>query len=384
MKKILFKISDGIKVFSVAAIMVIIVATMIMEIASKKKDYSESENRHLATFPEISFETIKNGDFTKGVENYLCDHFPFRDSFMHIYAYVQRVEGKKEINGVYLCDDGYYIEKNEPYKNTDKFVSKIKGLCDNYSDVNITLMMVPTAITINKDKLPKNADGGTQLEEIEKVKGKLNNYSDKLTICDVTNELMEGAKEGAMYYKTDHHWTTLGAYYAFKKYCKDNGLSDHGIEEYELNEVSKDFYGTISSKVNDTKIKPDKIVSFDKDRDLEVMYQSGLSDSLYNEEYLDKKDKYSYFLNNINDKIIITNKSIKEDRKGKTLLVYKDSYANCFVPFLTDEFETIIVLDSRYYMYGGASLAKDFNVTDILVLYNMNTVDTDTGINGIY
>ena len=192
------------------------------------------------------------------------------------------------------------------------------------------------------------------------------------------------AVEGTVFYKTDHHWTTLGAYDAFKKYCSDLGLAEHPIDEYTLTEVSKDFYGTISSKVNDKDLKPDKMVSFTKKNTLDINYQNATGHVLYNEGYLKRRDKYSFFLNNINDKIVIKNKKIKEDRKGKSLLVYKDSYANCFIPFLVDEYETIIVLDTRYYMNGGEELVEDYGVTDILVLYNMNTVDSDTGVSGIY
>ncbi|HAV90892.1 DHHW family protein [uncultured Eubacterium sp.] len=374
-------VSEFAKRFTVYIVAILIVLASALEMGLSKEKYSESENRYLAQFPEFSFETLKNGKFTKGLEDYLCDHFPLRDDFMKLYAKVQKLEGKEEINGVYVCKDNYYIEKPKPYENMDKFVRHVNGLASTYENCNVNLMLVPTAITIYKDKLPKNADGGCQLEEIEKVKEKLDS---KVNFIDVSETLKKGAEEGTVFYKTDHHWTTLGAYDAFKKYCSDLGLAEHPIDEYTLTEVSKDFYGTISSKVNDKDLKPDKMVSFTKKNTLDINYQNATGHVLYNEGYLKRRDKYSFFLNNINDKIVIKNKKIKEDRKGKSLLVYKDSYANCFIPFLVDEYETIIVLDTRYYMNGGEELVEDYGVTDILVLYNMNTVDTDTGVSGIY
>ena len=184
-----------------------------------------------------------------------------------------------------------------------------------------------------------------------------------------------------MFYKTDHHWTTYGAYFAYENYCKALNLVPYKMDEYNIKVVSDSFYGTVFSKVNDMSVKPDEIVCFEKDRNLNIMYQGGMSDSLYNESYLEQKDKYSFFLNNINDKIIIENKDINN---SKVLLVAKDSYANCFIPFLTDYYEKIIVLDTRYYMYGVSGLIEKENVTDILLLFNMNTIDTDAAINGIY
>lgn len=373
--------SEFAKRFTVYIVSILIILFAVLEIAVPKKEYSEAENRYLAKFPKFSFETLKNGEFTKGLEDYLCDHFPLRDNFMKIYAKVQKIEGKEEINGVYVCKDGYYIEKPKPYENMDNFIANVNDLTDSYPNCNVNLMLVPTAITVYENKLPKNADAGNQLEEIDIVKNQLN---DKIKFIDVYDSLMEGAKEGNIFYKTDHHWTTLGAYDAFKKYCLDMGLDEHPIEEYTLTEVSKDFYGTISSKVNDKALQPDKIVSFTKDLTLDVFYQNSTGRVLYNEGYLSKRDKYSFFLNNINDKIVIKNKKIKESRKGKNLLIFKDSYANCFVPFLVDEYETIIVLDTRYYLEGAETLIEDYDVSDILVLYNMNTVDTDTGVAGIY
>jgi len=374
-------LSDFAKRLTVYIVAVLIVLGAILEMGSKKKTFSETENRNLATFPTFSFSTLKSGEFTKGLEDYLCDHFPLRDKFMKLYSKVQKVEGKDEINDVYICKDNYYIEKPKPYEHMDTFVKNVNDLAEYYENCDISLMLVPTALTIYKDKLPKYADEGNQLEVIEDVKSKL---SSDIRFIDVYDTLMEGAKNGAVFYKTDHHWTTLGAYYSFCKYCEDLGLSEHLIDEYTLTEVSKDFYGTISSKVNDEDLVPDKIVSFTKDQNLSVIYQDNNGKSLYNEGYLNQRDKYSFFLNNINDKIVINNKNIKEDRKGKNLLIFKDSYANCFVPFLVDEYETIVVLDTRSYLYGAEELIEDYDITDILVLYNMSTVDTDTGIKAIY
>lgn len=374
-------VSEFAKRFTVYIVAIFVILSAVLEIGLNKVTYSESENRYLAKFPKFSFETLKNGEFTKGLEDYLCDHFPLRDDFMKLYAKVQKIEGKDEINNVYIGKDGYYIEKPKPYEHMDEFVANVNDLCDSYPNCSVNLMLVPTAITVYKDKLPKNADGGNQLEEIEKVKSEL---SDKIKFIDVYDTLVEGSEEGAVFYKTDHHWTTLGAYDAFKKYCSDMGISEHKIDEYTLTEVSKEFYGTISSKVNDNKLEPDRMVSFTKELTLDINYQSSTGHSLYNESYLTKRDKYSFFLNNINDKIIIKNKKVKESRKGKNLLIFKDSYANCFVPFLVDEYETIIVLDTRYYLDGAEDLIEDYDINDILVLYNMNTVDTDTGVAAIY
>ena len=106
------------------------------------------------------------------------------------------------------------------------------------------------------------------------------------------------------------------------------------------------------------------------------------TDSLYNFDYLEKKDKYSMFLDNIHPLIEITNETADSQRE---LVLIMDSYANAMVPFLVNHFKKVYVFDTRYYKQGPSSFIKDHpQVTDVLLLYNMNTIDTDLGIGGIY
>ena len=112
-------------------------------------------------------------------------------------------------------------------------------------------------------------------------------------------------------------------------------------------------------------------------------YSTGeITDSLYNLDYVLQKDKYSLFLNNLHTLIEITNENAESDRE---LVLIKDSYANSMVPFLTHHFQKIYVFDTRYYKQGPSSFIEDHpSVTDVLLLYNMNTLDSDSGIRGIY
>ncbi len=362
----------------------IIVSLSLGTIFSKTKDYSENENRHLAKFPEFSVDKFLNGEYKDGMESYFSDQFPFRDGFMSLYANIMKLEGFHRINSVYLSKDEYLIEQVKEYENLEKITDKI-NLLDTKVDAKISLMLVPTSSEINFDKLPSNAITVSQRDAIKDIVNKLN---ENIRTIDVVDTLMENKDKYQLYYKTDHHWTTYGAYLAYVKYCEDSGLIANDISKYEVKEISHSFYGTVYSKVNDTSVSPDNMVALNKKSDLTVTYQTGITNSLYNESYLSTKDKYSYFLNSINDIVTIVNNEITEDENsqyhGKVLVVVKDSYANCFIPFLTDYYEKIVVLDTRYYMYGVSTIAQNVNATDILILYNMGTIDTDTGINGIY
>ena len=153
----------------------------------------------------------------------------------------------------------------------------------------------------------------------------------------------------------------------------------------EAKTVTNEFYGTIYSKVNDYSLMGDSITIYTNPEDsLTVNYTDTkeVTDSLYNLNYVNKKDKYSLFLNNLHTLIEITNETAESDRE---LVLIKDSYANSLVPFLTHHYKKIYVFDTRYYKEGPSSFIKEHpGVTDVLLLYNLNTLDTDSGIRGIY
>jgi len=187
-----------------------------------------------------------------------------------------------------------------------------------------------------------------------------------------------------LYYKLDHHWTSVGAYLAYTKCAESLGFKPLARGQFSETLVSNNFKGSFYSDVNNVTAKPDEIYTFLSDRlNLSVYYKDKnlTTDTLYEEAYLDKKDKYSYFLNNQNSFVEITNENAESDR---ALVLVKDSYANCFVPFLAEHFAKIYVFDTRYYRESVTDfVAEHEEVTDILFLYNMYTIDTDTGIAGI-
>lgn len=349
---------------------------------TEKRSFSESENRYLSKFPAFSFDDLRDGTYTEEIQSYLADHFPLRDMFMGLKAETEIALGKREINGIYIADDGYLIEAYKKPENTEKIIGNFKkfyGAVDQ-KKTEVSLMLVPTASVIYKDKLPLFAQERDQMavrEEIYEKSGvpKIDCYEDLMAAKDMEQ----------LYYRTDHHWTSYGAYEAYRAYCQQKGIQPLSLDSFEKKEVTSDFKGTIYSKLNDSRVGSDTITIFENPQNqLTVFYVDTdvTTDSLYNFEYLDKKDKYSMFLDNIHPLIEITNETADSERE---LALIKDSYANAMVPFLVNHYKKIYVFDTRYYKQGPSSFIKEHpQVTDVLVLYNMNTIDTDLGIGGIY
>ncbi len=351
-------------------------------LVSPKKDFSENENRYLAKFPSFSAKALLDGEYTDSLGDWLADHFPQRDFFVGLKSGTEIAGGRREINHVYIAKDDYFIESYANPQNTERITDTLIRFYDKIDKtrVDVNLMLVPTAVTIYSDKLPDHAPASNQQETASAI------YNESgIPAIDCTDWLLSGASKGQLYYRTDHHWTTLGAYYGYLAYCDTKGLTPVSLESLTAQTVTDEFAGTLYSKVNDySHIKDNITIYTNPEDDLTVTYADTgeVTDSLYNLDYLKEKDKYSLFLNNIHPLIEIENKAAASQ---DTLMLVKDSYANSMVPFLVHHYRKIYVFDTRYYRDGPSSFLSDHNdITDVLLLYNMNTLDTDTGIRGIY
>ena len=305
--------------------------------------YSEAENRLLAGRPEFTVKSLLEGSYSEAYETYVTDQFVSRDKWIAIKTYWDIFLQKKEISGVYLGTGGYLIEQHLPEDYTEESIKKKLGLLkDLVERWDAKVILVPTADNILADKLPVNApcfDQKVFLTQAEQTIGK--EY-----FVDVWSALAEHARED-IYYRTDHHWTSLGAYYGYQAWAEAMGEKPYPYDEEALESVTEDFLGTLHSKVN-IKWKPDAIHYFPETAEwpVTVTYDfKTVSHKLYEEKYLNTKNKYGFFLDDNHGFVEIDT----GHHGGRTLFLIKDSYANCFVPFLLPHYDKIYILDLRYY-----------------------------------
>lgn len=360
-------------------ISVIVLGFMAAFFVLPKSDFSENENRYLAKFPKFGAKTLFDGSYTRDIRTYLSDRFPLRDGFVGYKTLFEKdVLQKRLINDIYVAKDGYCIEKFTMPDNTAAIGEKFNKFAQN-TKADIDIMLLPTAAEIYADKLPAYAANDSQRAAIDAIMSRINAANvNKIDMYD----MLSSNKGQKLYYRLDHHWTTEGAYLAACDYLKQKGfdaMPDAGCIET----VCTDFKGTIYSKLNDYTIKGEEMSAYKNPAaDITLNFDNGKSaDSMYSDEYLEKKDKYSYFLDNLHPMLKIENKNALSDRK---LAVVKDSYANCFLPFLADNYKEIWVFDTRYYKKSVSEFINENGIKEVLVLYNINTIGTDTGVNGIY
>lgn len=351
-------------------------AFFLLGIIQKDATFSENENRMLSKIPKLTLDNLSSGRFSKKFEKYCVDQFPFRESLVALKTKTDLLIGKKEQNGVFIASDGYLIEKFTNPNNEAVYQNllAVNEFTKKYPRINYNFMIVPNASDILSDKLPNNAPVVNQQFFIEGFYRDLNPNINKVDLF----KTLTSYTQNPVFYKTDHHWTSDAAYQAFLKLSASMKLK---VKEnyYERHLVSDSFLGTLSSKVGYYNNAPDEIyVYLPKTANDEVVVsyveEKTKSPSLYDTSKLETKNQYELFLKG-NHPLV----KIKTTAKNtKTLLIIKDSYANCFVPFLTPFFSNIILLDPRYYFEDIYELVELENVTDILYLYNANTFFADT------
>ncbi|WP_346930765.1 DHHW family protein [Clostridium sp.] len=362
-----------------AVVFLLFIAIMsVSNILRREKMFSEEENRNLTGRPEFSISSLLSGEYIKKYESYISDQFPGRAFFVNTKAKVDKLMGKSESNDVFIGKDNQLIEDFEERskEETDEKVLAVNEFVKKHEDINTNFMLIPTATEILKEKLPKYAPVDSQLEYMKYIQGKL---SSNIKFINPYDALLNN-KDKYLYYKTDHHWTSQGAYIAYVEFCKAVGLEPKKEEEFDIELVANDFYGSLTSKIGDKRGKPDYINVYIPKENGEIVVnyvsEQKRTTSLYSSENLEKKDKYEVFTGGNHPHINI--KSLGDPKKK--LLIIKDSYANSFLPFLTSHYGEIDVVDLRYYMDNIEELIKSKGITDMLFLYNANTFNSDDSI----
>ena len=316
--------------------------------------FSENENRYLQTTPELTADNVLSGKFMTEVENYTSDQILLRDFWTGARSALQRLEGRQDISGTYLGAGGRYFAKVTDdtfnWDNYQKNLAAVETFFAANDGKSCTALIVPSPAGVLRDSLPEDApyyDEDRAFAMLEEHLG---------TAFADARQAVAGVADP--YYHTDHHWTTAGAQAAYHIWAEATG---HTARSYDLTLATDSFRGTLYSKV----LLPDSVydsVYYAPEITVESVVCDGKDGALYDLSALEQKDKYELFLGGNYGQCVITTGT----ENGKHLLLVKDSFANSFVPFLTGDYETITMIDLRYYRGSMAELAAEAD--DILVL----------------
>jgi hypothetical protein len=335
------------------------------------------ENRYLDQLPKFSVEGLLDSSskgFAQRFESYANDQFALRDGWIALKSRCEAMLGKKENNGIIYGKNDYLFEKYRSYDEArlERNVSLLESFSELTPDINKFVMIVPASYSVLSDYIPSGVGNIDQLSLIESLQDRLGKSG--YTAVDVKEQLLEHKNE-EIYYKTDHHWTTLGAWYGYQSLAKAADFTAIAPSE-SLKNSTDGFWGTYFSKAQKYDAVADSIVYYDLPID-SVTINGQPKEGMYDLSQFDVRDKYAMFLHANNGVTVIENSKAENDR---CIMVIKDSYANCFAPFLTQNYSKVVVIDLRSLPKGLNQVIKDEKVEDLLVLYSFSNIASDTNL----
>lgn len=345
----------------------------VLHLTLRDREYSADENRYLAQAPEFTFKRLFSGEFTADFEDYITDQFPMRDGWLDLKSRFERFCGKTENNGVFFGrKDTLLTRFEEPDKNAVLAAAEAVKMLADHTGIPVYLALIPSSTDVWSDRLPKHAntaDQGALIETIYDACG--------VNTVDIRSILLSHADED-IYYRTDHHWTTLGAYYGYAASVSTMGVAPQRLSSFHPQTVSDRFNGTAYSSSGVRWVEPDSIQRYvDAESVTLIRYDTpeGVISPVYDESKLEVKDKYSYFLGGNTSRLIVST-----GHSGPKLLVIRDSYMDSELPFLFAHYSEIHVLDLRYFRQSVVGYAEEQDFDAILVSYSLSDFVTDTSV----
>lgn len=354
----------------------VLVSLFVTGLIAPDKEYSQTENRKLASFPEFSYSSVSDRSFMSGFEKYMSDRFFARDTLVSAKTFISRLLGETEINDVYVGKNGRLYEEPSEKDNErlEKTLNAINAFSEECDIENRYFMLIPNASYIIPENLPSFLVCTDQKEQIDGIYDSI----DKNVSCiDAIKPLSEYEEKDKLFFYTDHHWTSEAAFCVFQEFSRELKLEEHK-NGYENTVLSNSFSGTLASssgiyEYSDVLnvILPDGIEGSFYVRNFETLEKSS---SVLDMNKLETKNQYEVFFGGNYSRLAIYTDNLND----RNLLIFKDSYANCFIPLLIPHFEFIVIIDPRYFTDDINDILSDTEFSHLLYLYNVNTFLEDT------
>ena len=358
-----------------------VLGAFIANMVLPDRDFSPEENRMLQTLPSFSMAKYLDDRLENSMEAYANDQFLRKDDLVHIKKAWDESVGELESNGVIRCSDKYLMEDiTVPEKTTlIRTENAILKFQQRYPKVPMYFLLAPNAANVLRGKLPLTVETHEQNNDIDAFFRTMKSGS--ITPIDVRPAFEEKRDSVQLYYRTDHHWTSDGAWEAYQVAADVMKLKS-GLE-YTPYVVKNDFNGTLVSKSGYQNGLSDEIKVYlpknEKNALRSVIFYADTkkkTTQFFQLENLDTKDAYTVFGGSNHPRYSIETPTTSKE----VLMVFKDSYANSFLPFLAQDYRKIIVIDPRYCFEDIDTLMNSEGVTQVLFLYNANTFFNDTSL----
>ena len=347
-------------IYTVIAVSALMLMLSVACLLAPKKDFSESERRNLAQFPQVSAETLLDGAFMEDFEDYALDQFPLRDGFRRIKAFAQYDLFRfKDNNGIYVAQ-GSAAKLVYPLNEASVLnaAAKFGQLYDTYlgNSNQIVVSIVP-----DKGYFLGEANGYPSMD-YQRLETLLTENMPYADYCSITDTLSIED-----YYRTDPHWRQETLLPTAKKIAAALGVELR--EEYTPAEAGIDFYGAYYGQ-SALPLAPDRIqyvVGNAISTAVAYHAETGLTGGVYDFDRLHGKDPYEFFLSGASALVTIENPAVEEEKK---LVIFRDSFGSSIAPYLIEGYSTITLVDTRYISPSLLGDYVDFTGCDVLFLYS--------------
>ncbi|HHT43914.1 MAG TPA: hypothetical protein GXZ89_00205 [Fastidiosipila sp.] len=369
------------KILSLVFVLFLLTA-IIWHLVTPDSDFSETEKRPLETFTLPEIKNLVSGRFMTSFERYADDQFPLRPFFVGLKSASEKVIGKFDNGRVWFGNDGYLIEKKTTPPDLSTHANHLfefgVKLNKQSPETKRYLMIAPTASSMIPDVLPPFTPAIDQEAILADFYRRAGDYH----VIDLKDALSTDEAH-RFFYRNDHHWTTEGAKVAYENFCFAAGLEP--VQDLQTSEISDRFLGTTYAKAALFSPRPDTISIYrpaegdDPNEKVRIIDDKGslLRTGIYAWEQLESADPYLVFMGENAGYLKLQTSA----DTGRSLLLIKDSYANAVIPFLTHHYETIHVIDLRYFTGDLMTLMKDERpIQDTLILYNFVTFSEDKNL----
>ena len=323
-----------------------------------REDFSVREKRYLAEEPVLQMQTLLSGDWGEDVEAYLADHMPGRDFFVGLNAYFEKYTGRQRAGKIWTEGDRLL---EAPGKMDLPAIERNMGAINGFAEHlgrDVDLMLIPSAGWYCG--LNQYGDDGI-------IRAAWDRAADRVHPVDLSGSLTERD-----FYRTDHHWTSAGAFSGYKAYVTALGLSPR--QDFQK-ETVKNFRGSTYSRSGLWLTPGEDLELFTGSEDLQTEIEEEIHAGIFFREKLQEEDKYTVFLGGNHPLVRIRNPK----QQGK-LLVIRDSFSNCLGGFLAESFGEVVLVDLRYYKQPVRLLAEEENFDHILVCYSLSNFLTDPNL----
>lgn len=374
MKKNILKKYPTFFVFSI-----LVILFTVIDIINSPNEFSELENRKLSQMPILSLKSYIDTSFSSDYEKYINDQFFLRDNWIDLKSRIEYLLGKRENNDIIFGKENYLFKKFTTFNDEmlENNLNSIITFTNNYNK-EVDFFIIPNSYAVYDELTPRYLPLVDQLSLINSINSYLSLKSnDHINTINVAEELLKN-KDDYIYYKTDHHWTSYGAYLAYLTYMDYLGLEIVDINNLEKITINN-FLGTYYNRSKYFKADSDFITYYNI-LGLHIEIDGKEKLSLMDLDKFKGSDKYSAFLWGNNGLTKVINENISEERKGSSILIFKDSYANSFIQFLSYNYEIIDIIDLRYFKESIRNFMKDKDYNEILIMYSFNNLSTDINI----